>query len=89
MSPTYSFFGDEEEAFQKLRSGFQSDVTHICGGSVNKWVESGILEPWDKSRIDGLADLDANLLGTDVDRGRRRPLLHPDRLGLDRRSSTT
>jgi spermidine/putrescine transport system substrate-binding protein len=27
VSPTYAFFGDEEEAFQKLRSGFRSDVT--------------------------------------------------------------
>jgi spermidine/putrescine transport system substrate-binding protein len=66
VSPTYAFFGDEEEAFQKLRSGFRSDVTHVCAGSVNKWVASGILEPWDKSRITAYADLDANLLGTDV-----------------------
>jgi spermidine/putrescine transport system substrate-binding protein len=69
MSPTYAFFGDEEEAFQKLRSGFRSDVTHVCAGSVNKWVASGILEPWDKSRITAYADLDANLLGTDVTTG--------------------
>lgn len=69
MSPTYSFFGDEEEAFQKLRSGFQSDVTHICAGSVSKWVASGLLEAWDKSRIEAYADLDANLLGTDVASG--------------------
>jgi spermidine/putrescine transport system substrate-binding protein len=69
QSPTWTFFGDEEEAFQKLRSGFQSDVTHICGGSVTKWVESGLLEPWDKSRIEAYADLDANLLGTDVTEG--------------------
>jgi spermidine/putrescine transport system substrate-binding protein len=68
-SPTFSFFGDEEEAFQKLRSGFRSDVTHICGGSVTKWVASGMLEPWDKSRIEAYADLDANLLGTDVTEG--------------------
>ena len=33
-SPTFSFFGDEEEAFQKVRSGFKADVTHICAGSV-------------------------------------------------------
>jgi spermidine/putrescine transport system substrate-binding protein len=69
MSPTYSFFGDEDEAFQKLRSGFRSDVTHICAGSVNKWIASGLLEPWDKSRIEAYADLDANLLGTDVREG--------------------
>ncbi len=65
-SPTYAFFGDEEEAFQKLRSGFRSDVTHICAGSVNKWVASGLLEAWDKSRVAAYGDLDANLLGEDV-----------------------
>ena len=25
-SPTFTFFGDEDEAFQKLRSGFRADV---------------------------------------------------------------
>ena len=68
-SPTFSFFGDEEEAFQKVRSGFKADVTHICAGSVTKWVASGILEPWDKSRIEAYADLDSNLLGQDVAAG--------------------
>jgi spermidine/putrescine transport system substrate-binding protein len=62
-SPTFSFFGDEEEAFQKVRAGFQADVTSICAGSVPKWQESGIIEPWDTSRITAYADLDANLLG--------------------------
>jgi spermidine/putrescine transport system substrate-binding protein len=81
MSPTYAFFGDEEEAFQKLRSGFRSDVTHICGGSVTKWVASGILEPWDKSRIEAYADLDANLLGTDVATGEADLLFIPSDWG--------
>ena len=27
-SPTYAFFGEEDEAFQKLRSGFRADVAH-------------------------------------------------------------
>ncbi len=69
MSPTYAFFGDEEEAFQKLRSGFQADVSHVCAGSVTKWVASGILEPWDTSRIEAFADLDSNLVGQDVASG--------------------
>lgn len=64
--PTFSFFGDEEEAFQKLRSGFRADVTHICGGSVAKWIESGIIEPWDTTRITEFANLDTNLTGINV-----------------------
>ena len=62
QSPTHSFFGDEDEAFQKVTSGFQADVTHICAGSVTKWIEAGILEPWDTSRITAFADLDPALM---------------------------
>jgi spermidine/putrescine transport system substrate-binding protein len=67
QSPTWSFFGDEEEAFQKVRSGFQADISHICGGSIAKWTESGIIEPWDVSRITEFVHLDANLIGKDID----------------------
>ncbi|WP_424973900.1 extracellular solute-binding protein [Dinoroseobacter sp. S124A] len=68
-SPEFTFFGDEEEAFQKIVSGFKPDVSHVCAGSVTKWVESGILEPWDISRIPAYGDLNANLTGQDVTEG--------------------
>lgn len=62
-SPDYSFFGDEEEAFQKLRTGFQADMAHICSDSVPKWTEAGLIEPWDTSRIDAYDDLNTDLIG--------------------------
>lgn len=65
-SPTFTFFGDEEEALQKVLSGFRADVAHICAGSVQKWLDSGVLEPWDTSRIEDYADLDRNLTGSQV-----------------------
>lgn len=68
-SPTFSFFGDEDEAFQKIRAGFEADISHVCAGSVTRWTESGILEPWDTSRITAYADLDANLTGTTIGAG--------------------
>ena len=68
-APSFSFFGDEDEAFQKIRSGFQADVAHICAGSVTKWAESGILDQWDTSKIDAFGDLDSNLTGQDVAEG--------------------
>jgi spermidine/putrescine transport system substrate-binding protein len=49
--PTYAFFGEEEEAFQKLRSGFRADVAHPCSQSVDKWYQAGLIEPWDISKI--------------------------------------
>ncbi len=64
--PTFSFFSDEEEAFQKIRSGFRVDVAHICAGSVLKWAESGIIEPWDTSKIPEFGNIDHNLTGTDI-----------------------
>lgn len=66
-SPDFAFFGDEEEAFQKLSSGFnEPGVTHICAGSATKFVDSGLVEPWDLSRIDNWANLSTDLTGQDV-----------------------
>ncbi|MEM6594032.1 MAG: extracellular solute-binding protein [Pseudomonadota bacterium] len=61
--PTYAFFGEEEEAFQKLRSGFKADVAHPCSQSVDKWYQAGLIEPWDISKIptyETLADIYKN-----------------------------
>lgn len=58
--PTFAFFGDEEEAFQKLRSGFRADVVHPCSQSVPKWIEAGLLDPLDTSRIERWGDLEAS-----------------------------
>lgn len=55
--PTFSFFGDLESAFLKLRSGFKADLAHPCSYSIPKWVDAGLLEPLDVSRIDRWDDL--------------------------------
>ncbi len=39
--PDFTFFGDEEEAFQKLRSGFSADLAHPCSQSVARWRDAG------------------------------------------------
>lgn len=49
--PSYSFFGEEEEAFQKLRSGFKADTAHPCSQSIEKWRLAGLIEPIDTSRL--------------------------------------
>jgi spermidine/putrescine transport system substrate-binding protein len=61
-SPTFAFFGDEDEALQKVTSGFQADVTKICAGSLARWMDAGILEAWDTSRITNFANIDPVLL---------------------------
>jgi spermidine/putrescine transport system substrate-binding protein len=60
-SPTFAFFGDEEEAFQKLRAGFKADLAHPCSQSVVKWREAGLLKPLDTSRITAWNDLNPGL----------------------------
>ena len=69
QGPSFSFFGDEDEALQKVRSGFRADVAHICGDSVSKWTEAGVLEPWDTSRIEAYGDLNKDLTGEDLTQG--------------------
>lgn len=56
-SPDFSFFGDEEEAFQKLRAGFKADVAHPCAQSIVKWREAGLLEPLDTSKLTAWNDI--------------------------------
>jgi spermidine/putrescine transport system substrate-binding protein len=60
--PTFTFFGDEEEAFQKLRSGFKADLAHPCSQNVMKWRDAGLLEPLDTSRIAGWKDLNPSIM---------------------------
>jgi spermidine/putrescine transport system substrate-binding protein len=55
--PSFAFFGDEDEAFEKLRAGFKADLAHPCSQSVVKWREAGLLEPLDTSKIAGWNDL--------------------------------
>ncbi|BCH30382.1 polyamine ABC transporter substrate-binding protein [Mesorhizobium sp. L-8-10] len=61
-SPAFTFFGDEDEAFEKLRSGFKADLAHPCSQSVVKWRDAGLLQPLDTSRIAAWKDLDPGIM---------------------------
>jgi len=64
--PTYTFFGSDDEAFQKVASGYKSDVTHPCSQMVGKYREAGLIEPWDVSKIPDFANLDPKFLNSPV-----------------------
>lgn len=66
VSPTYSFFGDDDEAFQKVSSGFKADVGHPCSQMVSKYREADLIEPWDVSRIPEFANLNPDMLDSPV-----------------------
>ncbi len=62
QSPTFTFFGDEDEALEKLRAGFKTDLAHPCSQSVVKWREAGLLEPLDTSKITAWKDLNPGIM---------------------------
>ena len=55
--PTFSFFADDDEAFQKVQSGFRADIGHPCSQMIGKYREAGLIEPWDVAQIPGYADI--------------------------------
>ncbi|MGD9915007.1 MAG: extracellular solute-binding protein [Rhizobiaceae bacterium] len=60
--PTFTFFGDEDEAFEKIRAGFKADLSHPCSQSVVKWREAGLLEPIDPTKIEGWNDMNPGIM---------------------------
>jgi spermidine/putrescine transport system substrate-binding protein len=61
-TPTYSFFADDDEAFQKVSSGFKVDAAHPCSQMVPKYREAGLIEPWDTSKIPEFANIAPRML---------------------------
>ncbi len=55
--PNFALFAEEEEALQKMRAGFPTDITHPCSGSVARWKDAGALRPVDHTRIDAWGDI--------------------------------
>ena len=64
--PTYAIFGDDDEAFQKLSSGFQADVAHPCSQMIQKYRDAGLIEPWDVSKIPHFSEIDARFLNSKI-----------------------
>lgn len=64
--PTYSFYGDDDEAFQKVSSGFKADVAHPCVSALPRYREAGLIEPWDTSKIPEFANIAPRLLASPV-----------------------
>lgn len=64
--PTFAFFADDDEAFQKLSSGFKTDVAHPCSQMVSKYRAAGLIEPWDISRIPEFKNIEPRLLDSKI-----------------------
>jgi spermidine/putrescine transport system substrate-binding protein len=46
-----SVFGDDDDAFTKVKAGFHPDVAHPCYDKIARWNEAGLLQPIDTGRI--------------------------------------
>ena len=64
--PTYAFYGDDDEAFQKVASGFKADVAHPCSQMVSKYRDAGLIEPWDVSRIPNFGEIAPRFLNSPI-----------------------
>src|SRR6056297_447018 len=68
--PNFATFGGSEEALTKMRTGFVVDVSHPCNQAVPRWIESGLFQPLDTSRLSNWGDVMPelyNLPGNEVD----------------------
>ena len=55
--PNFSLYGDEEEALQKMRAGFQPDVMLPCSYVVDRWYRAGLLAPVDTALLQHWGDM--------------------------------
>ena len=56
--PDYTFWGSEDEAFQKMRAGgFKPDVMAPCTYELFKWKDGGIIAELDPGRLIHLDDM--------------------------------
>ena len=65
-NPTFAFYGDDDDAFQKLASGFRADVSHPCSQMVSKFRDAGLIEPWDVSRIENYPNINPAFLNSPI-----------------------
>ncbi|MEI6799405.1 MAG: ABC transporter substrate-binding protein [Pseudomonadota bacterium] len=64
--PTFSIFADDDEAFQKLSSGFKADVAHPCSQMIQKYRDAGLIEPWDTAKIPNFSEIDPRFLNSKI-----------------------
>jgi len=68
--PEVTFFAASEDAFQKMRAGFQVDLVHPCTGEVNMFKDAGLIKPLETDRIPRWGEIIPYLLtvkGVEID----------------------
>jgi spermidine/putrescine transport system substrate-binding protein len=60
--PNFAIFGGSEEGLTKMRGGFVVDVAHPCNQSMPRWVDTGLFQPIDPTRLSNWGDLMPELI---------------------------
>jgi spermidine/putrescine transport system substrate-binding protein len=47
----FSFFAEDAEAFARMQTGFQTDLVHPCSSWWKLYVDNGLVQPIDTSRL--------------------------------------
>ncbi len=71
--PNFAAYGSSEEGFTKMRAGFVADVAHPYNAEIPRWVESGLFQPIDTSKLSNWGDVIPELIdlpGNDVANGK-------------------
>lgn len=56
-SPDIALYGDDEEAYLKIKGGFQADVVHPTSYAIGRYRDQGLLKPIDTSRLSNWPDI--------------------------------
>ncbi|MFT6024932.1 MAG: spermidine/putrescine transport system substrate-binding protein [Ascidiaceihabitans sp.] len=76
--PNFAIFGGTEEALTKMRGGFTPDVVHPCNAGLTRWVDTGMFQPIDTSRLSNWGDVIPELVSMQGnDAGDGKPWLAP------------
>lgn len=46
-----TLFGDDDDAFTKVKAGFRPDIAHPCYDKVARWNKEGLLQPIETAKI--------------------------------------
>ena len=60
--PAVALFAEEKDAMQRMRTGYQVDLVHLCVNSLDEARAAGLIKPLDISRIPRWGDISPSLL---------------------------
>jgi spermidine/putrescine transport system substrate-binding protein len=60
-TPEFTLFEDDDAGYLKVAAGTTYDVVHPCAYRFPDWVELGVLQPWDTSKISTFSSLNPTL----------------------------